>query len=366
MSDVPSLLYTDVEDDLRAAVRSMLESHSPWARVLERTDGDVAGDRKLWTLLTDDLGLAGLALGEDVGGAGASWREVAVVLEELGRAVSDVPYLTSAVTATALAEALGARELLAELATGAVAAVAVPFTQPLDHPVSDPPRFAVGRIRGHVPAVAGAAEADVLLVPVAGAVVRVAAADVRIEPVPALDMTRRVADLDFGDGVAATMLAEGDAVPAALARAAAVSAALLASEQLGLAQRCLEMTVEYVGQRRQFGRLIGSYQALKHRLADLWTAIAQARAVARYAAACAAVDDEDLPVAASLAQAVCSAVAQQAAEECVQLHGGIGFTWEHPAHLYLKRARADALAHGTAGWHRRRVGALVDLPPVAD
>jgi alkylation response protein AidB-like acyl-CoA dehydrogenase len=138
-------------------------------------------------------------------------------------------------------------------------------------------------------------------------------------------------------------------------------ACILASEQLGVAERCLDLTTAYVRERHQFGRPIGSYQALKHRLADLWVSVTQGRAVARYAAACLADSNPDLPVAAALAQAHLSELAVHAAEECVQLHGGIGFTWEHPAHLLLKRAMADALSFGTATQSRAALGRLVDL-----
>ncbi|MGH3682952.1 MAG: acyl-CoA dehydrogenase family protein, partial [Natronosporangium sp.] len=112
----------------------------------------------------------------------------------------------------------------------------------------------------------------------------------------------------------------------------------------------------------QFARPVGSFQALKHRLADLWVQIAQARAVARYAAGCLATGDPDTAVATALAQAFCAPVAVLAAEECVQLHGGIGFTWEHPAHLYLKRAKSGAIGFGTADRHRATLAGLVDLP----
>jgi len=139
-------------------------------------------------------------------------------------------------------------------------------------------------------------------------------------------------------------------------------AALLASEQVGLAQWCLDSTVDYLRTRYQFGRQVGSFQALKHRLADLWTRVTQARAVARYAAARAGDGDEEEAIATALAQAYCSEAAVLAAEECVQLHGGIGFTWEHPAHLYLKRARSTAIALGTADRHRAALAALVDIP----
>ena len=137
---------------------------------------------------------------------------------------------------------------------------------------------------------------------------------------------------------------------------------MLAAEQLGLAQRCLDLTVAYVKERRQFARPIGSFQALKHRLADLWTTITLARAASRYAAACLADGDPDAPVAVALAKSACCEAAVLAAEEMVQLHGGIGFTWEHPAHLYLKRAKAASVAFGTPGAHLAALAALVDLP----
>jgi alkylation response protein AidB-like acyl-CoA dehydrogenase len=136
---------------------------------------------------------------------------------------------------------------------------------------------------------------------------------------------------------------------------------VLASEQVGLAQRCLDMTVAYVKERRQFARPVGSFQGLKHRLADLWVAVTQARAAARYAAACLATGDPDTKVAVAMAKAYCSEVAVLAAQECVQMHGGIGFTWEHPAHLYLKRAKADSIAFGTPDVHRDALASLVNL-----
>lgn len=173
-------------------------------------------------------------------------------------------------------------------------------------------------------------------------------------------MTRQLADITF-DSAMATVIAQGAAVSAAVESALSISAAMLASEQLGLAEKCLTMTVEYLKDRRQFGRVLGSYQGLKHRLADLWVDITHARALARYAASCAATDSPDLPVASALAHSLCSAVALTAAQECVQLHGGIGFTWEHPAHLYLKRAKASMLMFGGPETHRDHLGELVDI-----
>ena len=169
-------------------------------------------------------------------------------------------------------------------------------------------------------------------------------------------------------GLAGLLVAEEHSGAGASARQAVDAAlgagqALLASEQYGVARWCLETTVEYTKTRVQFARPIGSFQAVKHRLADLFLQMTQAGAVARYAADTLDRRDDDAPVAQALAQAYCSDVAVRAAEEALQLHGGIGMTWEHPMHLYLKRAKADQLALGTPSRHRADLGQLVDLVP---
>ncbi|RSS44902.1 acyl-CoA dehydrogenase, partial [Streptomyces sp. WAC07061] len=176
-----------------------------------------------------------------------------------------------------------------------------------------------------------------------------------------LDLTRPLADVTL-DGAAATRLADPASARAAVAGALLSGAGLLASEQLGLAEWCLTETVAYVRERHQFNRPVGSFQALKHRLARLWLDVASARAAARAAADALATGAPDAPLTVAVAQAYCSGVAVRAAEECVQLHGGIGMTWEHPAHLYLKRAKADSLALGTAGHHRGLVADFAELP----
>jgi alkylation response protein AidB-like acyl-CoA dehydrogenase len=365
----PDLLYSEIETDLRASVRALLADRGPWLAVLARAETDQPYDAGLWTALAADLGCAGLAIPGKHGGADASWREVAVVAEELGRAVTPTPFLTSAVIATAAVLAVGDAELAERLAAGRSAvALTVPLSTMAGAPFPDAVTAdASGRLSGSVTSVADAGFADLLLVPAVTphgpALYAVETEDGGLtrDPVVALDLTRPLSDVALAD-VPGRLLASGDAAAAAVSRALSVGAAVLASEQLGLAEAALELAVGHLKTRYQFGRLIGSYQALKHRAADLWSAIAQARAVARYAAVCVADDDPDAPVAVALAQAYCSGVAVRAAEECVQLHGGIGFTWEHPAHLYLKRAKADAIALGTAPRHRAALASLVDLP----
>ena len=210
-----------------------------------------------------------------------------------------------------------------------------------------------------VTSVAGVGEADVLLVPVRdGGLVAVRTGDVGVDPVVSLDETRPLSDVDLRGATGEVVAADG---AGAVRSALLTGAALLASEQVGLAQWCLEATVGYLKERRQFGRVVGGYQALKHRMADMYVATESARAAAHHAAAATAAGDRDAEVAIAVAQAFCADVAVTSAEECVQLHGGIGMTWEHPAHLYLKRAKADQIALGGPGAHRRRVGELVGL-----
>ena len=180
-------------------------------------------------------------------------------------------------------------------------------------------------------------------------------------PVVSLDMTRQLCDISLDDAEGRPV-AIGAAAKAAVNAGLAAGAAVLAAEQLGLAQRCLDLTVAYVKERRQFARPIGSFQALKHRLADLWTAITLARAASRYAAACLAAGDPDAPSRSRWPSRPAARRPCWPRRRCVQLHGGIGFTWEHPAHLYLKRAKAASLTFGTPGAHRAALAALVDLP----
>ncbi len=360
------LLYSEIEDDLRASVRALLDKQAPWDAVLARTDTGDAVDTDLWTRLAGEVGVAGLAVPEERGGAGASWREAAVVAEELGRSVAPVPFLGSAVVATALLLATGEEDLLTALAVGErTAALAVEATAAAGRPVAPTVEVRDGALHGTVAAVADAVVADVLLVPTTEGLYAVEAGgacetgEVTRTVAVSLDMTRRLVDLSFDGAPGRKVL---DEAGAAVEHALRVGAAILASEQLGLAERCLADTVEYLRTRHQFGRELASYQALKHRLADLWVAVTQARAVARYAARCAADGSPDLAVAAAVAQAHAAEVALLAAEESLQLHGGIGFTWEHPAHLFLKRAKADALLLGSPDRHRAVLAELVDLP----
>jgi alkylation response protein AidB-like acyl-CoA dehydrogenase len=366
-----NLLYTDVEDSLRESLHDLLTARCTPARVIAAYDGDRDLGLGLWRSLSVDLGLAGLLVPPDRDGAGATAREAAVVLEELGRFVAPVPFLTSAVVATTALLHGDDAETLGRLAAGGCTALVVPFSASATSFRPTVRADDYGTLQGRVTSVVGALDADVLLVPVSTEAgvelhrVGVSGTGVGVEPVVSLDMTRQLADIVL-TGAPSIRVVAADSGDTAVREALELGAALLASEQLGVAQWCLDHTITYLRDRKQFGRPVGGFQAIKHRLADLYVMIESARAAARYAAVTAADDDPDRSVAASVAQAYCSEVAVKAAEECVQLHGGIGMTWEHPAHLYLKRAKADQLAFGTAGAHRVRLGGLVGLPAIRD
>jgi alkylation response protein AidB-like acyl-CoA dehydrogenase len=379
------LLYSDTERSLASALDDVLSSRAKPADVVARTERPETYDTDLWRIVAADIGVAGLLIPEPLGGAGASYRELATAAEHFGATVAPIPYLGSAAVATAAllsaarsaASGTGpvspAADLLRRLAEGTVTiALAVDSTSAPASPFPATARVAgsgadgLVRLRGTIPAVADALPADVLLVPAEGVpnalyMVEPGAPGVHRTPVVSLDMTRQVCDVTL-DGAPARQVAVGAAAEAAVRAGLTAGAGMLAAEQLGLAQRCLDMTLAYVKERRQFARPIGSFQALKHRLADLWTTVTLARAASRYAAACLAADDEDTAVAVALAKSACCEAAVTAAQECVQLHGGIGFTWEHPAQLYLKRAKAASVTFGTPAVHRDALASLVNLP----
>lgn len=358
MKTQSDLLYSEEEEALRAAVRDLLADHCDAPGVIARTESDAPHDLAAWKALADGMGLAGLLVPEEQGGQGATHREVAVVLEELGRAVAPVPFLTSAVVAT---EALLGCEtdagLLAELASGRrIGALGVALNV-VPGGAFKAVRHEGGALHGELTGIADAAVADVLLVPADdGGLYAVDSDAVTVTPQTSLDLTRPVATVRL-DGASGRRL--GAAEPA-VRRALRAGAGLLASEQFGLAEWTLTETVRYLKDRKQFNRPVGGFQALKHRLAQLWLEVVNLRAAARGAADALATGN-DVDVAVAVAQAYAAPVAVHAAEEALQLHAGIGMTWEHPVHLYLKRAKADSIAYGTAGAHRAALAELVDL-----
>lgn len=360
---------TDEQRELRAGLRRFTErahDQSVVRRVMESADGV---DRALWVRLGAELGALGLAVPEELGGSGGTCVDQAVAAEELGAALVTGPLLGTvglAVPALVAAPPSSVRdELVPQLVGGTrTAALVAPLTAPYDAATADAVRVDADRFTGTVGPVPDAASADVLLVVAAGpdgpvlAVVEPGADGVTVEPLGSLDLTRRVARVAL-DGAAGTVVATGEDADRALRHAFRTAGALLAAEQTGIAQRLLGTTVGYATQRMQFGRPIGSFQAVKHRCADMLVGVEHARSTAAHAAWAVATGLDDPDLAVSIAQATCSEVCYRVAAETIQLHGGIGFTWEHPAHLYYKRAVADAALLGSADAHRERIASAV-------
>jgi alkylation response protein AidB-like acyl-CoA dehydrogenase len=361
--------FTDEQGDLRAAVRKFGAENFDEATVRRLMESDPTFDAKVWARLGGELGVLGLSVPESDGGVGGTLVDQAVAVEELGALLACGPLFGTvylAIPALVAASSGPARdELLNELVEGRrTAAFAVPDRAGA-FDAADVTVTASGEaLSGTVERVVDAAAADELLVAaktadgVALFAVDATGQGVARTPLVTLDLTRPQANVEFTEAPA-RLIADAGEAQRVIDHALQVGAALLAVEQVGAAQHLLDLSVEYAKSRLQFGRPIGSFQAVKHRLADLLVDLEHARSTA-YHAVWALTDGSDDPaLATSIAQAVCSAALSHVATDTIQVHGGIGFTWEHQAHLYFKRAATDAALLGTAEQHRSRVAALV-------
>lgn len=359
---------TDEQQLLRSTVRDALAKRATSARVREVMMTDTASDADGWHELAE-LGLVGLLVPEADGGPGATVVEAAIVAEELGRVLLPVPYLASAVLgASAIVHAgsdVQRAAVLPAVADGGHV-VTLAHLDTAGRLTADPGVRAVREGRGWVLEGAAGFVLDGL---VADTIVTAATTDDGIElflvpasadglsrdRVPVLDLTRPMATVRF-DRVHvddADRLAGGDPV-AALHRAITTATVVLANEQVGGAQQCLEAATAYAKERIQFGRAIGSFQAVKHTLAETLVKLESAKSTAYHAARAVAADDTaEVAIAAPLAASYCAEVYEAAAADALQIFGGIGFTWEHDAHLYLKRAKASKLLLGSPRHHRR-------------
>ncbi len=368
------LVLTEDQEALRTAVRDLLSDHAPWASVLARTETDAPYDTGLWTRLASDLGVTGLLIPEALGGAGGNAQDLAVVSEQLGAFVAPVPFLGSAVLATVALVAVRsepvAAECLEQLAAAEITAtLAIPATTVPGGLLSTAVQAVGGVLTGTATPVVDLAAADLAIVlawdegePALYAVVP-DAENADVTAITPLDLTRPVGCLEL-TAAPGRLIVRGDPALSAVATALVTGAAMLAAEQVGVAQWSLDTTVAYLKERHQFGRPIGSFQALKHRMAQVWRRVGLARAAALAAADALAgeTDPEEIATVVAVAASYCSETAVFAAEEMIQLHGGIGMTWEHPAHLYLGRAKADELILGAPDQHRTRLAELVNLP----
>jgi len=368
VADATHFVFTDEQRELRAAVRRFAAEQSDEQVVRRLMESDLGFDPKVWARLGAELGVLGLSVPEADGGVGGTLVDQAVAVEELGAALSCGPLFGTVLLAIPALVAAPAGEvrdaLLAPLVEGArTAAVAVgDRAGAFDPAVVTVTATAGGALTGTVPRVVDGAAADDLLVAATGpggvglyAVEGTAAERI---PLTTLDLTRRQADVRLTDAPARLVAGPAEA-ERVITHALRVGSALLAAEQVGGAQHLLDLSVEYAKGRLQFGRPIGSFQAVKHRLADMMVDTEHARSVAYHAAWALGDGSDDPALAASIAQATCSAAYADVAADTIQVHGGIGFTWEYQAQLYFKRAVTDAALLGSAEDHRARIARLV-------
>jgi alkylation response protein AidB-like acyl-CoA dehydrogenase len=353
-------------EDLRRSVRSFLQTASSEEAVRRVMDTEAGVDPAVWDRLAGQLGVLAMVVPEEYGGAGFGFVEAGVVFEEAGRALLVAPLLSTTLAAAALVKSSDPEAKttwLPGIAAGEVTAtVALP---PVGlGALSAVSATAAGRLNGSVSFVLDGHTADLIIVPADTAagtalyLVEGSAAGLARRALSTVDLTRRLATITM-DNVAATRL-QGSGT-ALLAHVRHVAAVLLAAEQVGAAERVLEITVEYAKTRNQFGRAIGSFQAVKHRCADILVDVESARSALYRALWCLAHDDPALPIEAATVKAFCSDAFLNAAADSIQLHGGIGFTWEHPAHLYFKRAKASQLLFGDPAHHRAELATLLGL-----
>lgn len=359
-------VLTDDQRELRRTVRSFFELKSEEAEVRRVMQTPEGYDAAVWRQMAEQLGLHGLAIPQEFGGTGFGFVELGVVLEEAGRALLPGPFFGSVVLAgNALMQCddydAKARYLPGIASGDTIATLAL--TEGSGRWDAESIQLRARRqgeawiLNGTKMFVLDGHIADLVLVAArtdAGiSLFAIRASDgLTRRTLSTLDPTRRQARLDFSDASAELIGSDGAAWPV-LSRALDMAAAGLAAEQVGGAQRCLDLAVEYAKTRRQFGRPIGSFQAIRHKCADLMLDVECARGAAQYALHVAANLAEELPTAASLAKAYCSETYVRAAAANIQIHGGIGFTWEHPAHLYFKRAESSGHLLGDAAYHRR-------------
>ncbi len=372
--------FSEEQEELRRTVRAFLESKSPSAevrRLMETTEGY---DPAVWNQMGAELGLQGLAIPEEYGGQGFTFVELCIVLEEMGRSLLCAPFFaTTVLAANAILNAgsdADKKALLPGIASGETKAT-LAFTEPSGKwdasgiameatqanggwTLSGEKMFVID---GHnadlivvVARTAGTSGADGIgFFTVAGD-----AAGLTRTALATMDQTRKQAKLEF-NGVAAAALGEPGQGFAALSKTLDQAAVALANEGIGGAQFVLDMSVQYAKDRVQFGRPIGSFQAIKHKCADMLLEVESGKSAAYYAAWAAAEDNDELPVVAALAKAYVSDAYFHCAAENIQIHGGIGFTWEHDAHLFFKRAKSSEIFLGDATYHRELLAQRIGI-----
>ena len=367
--------FSEEQEELRRVVRRFLDECADEDETRRLMETDAGWDAGTWSRMAAELGLQGLAIPEEHGGSGYGFLELVVAFEEMGRRLLCAPFFSTVALATQALLHGGddavQKEYLPGIASGELTAT-LALTE--DRPRWDADGVALQATRHDDGWRLDGRKTHVIDGHTAGLVLVVARTDAGISlfavdgdaagldrrPLTTMDLTRKQADLGF-DGVRARLVGEDGAAWPAVERTLQLACVALAAEQVGGAQECLEASVAYAKERIQFGRPIGSFQAVKHKCADMLLEVESARSAAYYAGWAAAELDDDLPIAASMAKAYCSDAYTHVAGENIQIHGGIGFTWEHPAHLYFKRAKSSELLFGDPVEHRERLAQLLEL-----
>ena len=369
--------FDEDQQELRGTVRRFLDHSSAEADVRRLMATELGYDRAVWERMATELGLHGLAIPEEYGGAGFSFTELGIVLEEMGRALLCAPFFASVVLAAELLKATddeqARKDYLPGIASGdTIATVALTEDDGGWAPSSVTVRAVryggTWRLTGTKTYVPDGLSAGLILVVARTAdgigvfSVEGSADGLTRQALPTMDQTRKQASLRF-DATPVRLLggpADGWTAVERMLRVAAVG---LAAEQTGGAQRALEMAVEYAKLREQFGRPIGSFQAIKHKCASMLVMVESMKSAAYYGLWAVSSAGDELPLVASVAKAFCSDGYTMVTAENIQIHGGIGFTWEHPAHLYLKRARSSRVLLGGPDFHRDIVTRLAGITP---
>ncbi|MBI2711010.1 MAG: acyl-CoA/acyl-ACP dehydrogenase [Actinobacteria bacterium] len=367
--------FSEEQEELRRVVRQFLENKSPETAVREQMETEQGYDPAVWSQMAEQLGLQGLVIPEEYGGSGYGFIELVVILEEMGRRLLAAPYFSTVVLAAQTLLHAGDEEakkqVLPGIASGETIAT-VALTEEngrWDESGIEATAEQSGdgwAITGTKSYVLDGHTANTIIVAARtgqGTSLFLVDADadgLTRTALPTMDQTRKQAKLDFAGTPARLLGTEGQGW-AVLSRVLDLAAVALAAEQVGGAQLVLDMAVQYAKDRVQFGRPIGSFQAIKHKCADMLLEVESAKSAAYYAAWCASELNDELPSVACLAKAYCSEAYFHAAAENIQIHGGIGFTWEHPAHLYFKRAKSSELMFGDPTYHREMLAQRIGL-----
>jgi len=367
-------------DELRQVIREFLREQSPSSEVRRLMEAGESRDDQVWSLLSEQLGLTGIAVPERFGGAGYGPVELGIVLEEMGAALLVAPYFATVALAGQALTASGDEEAMARwlpgIADGSLTATLAVGEESGSWDLAEVAATAVSAgdawsVTGTKLFVIDGHTADLLLVvaqapdgPGLFAVER-GAPGVTAARLDALDLTRALASVTL-DGTPAVRLSVGQDSAGRdtadwLSEVTDLARAALAAEQLGGAARCLDMAVGYAKVREQFGRPIGSFQAIKHKCANLLLEVECGRSAVYHACEAVAAGEPDASLSAVLAYAYCSQAFSHAAKECIQIHGGIGYTWEHDAHLYLRRAKSSELLFGPPARQRTRLAELAGI-----